>query len=100
MGGGYVTRLLAAAVGPSGKVYGFQPAEFIAFKKQYGDDQTAVDTPYENVDALAVPFAAPAFPEPIHTTTPLNNFLLLTPTHTPHRKGDTATAAVVARPHP
>src|SRR3546814_1531881 len=59
MGGGYVTRLLAAAVGPSGKVYGFQPAEFIAFKKQYGDDQTAVDAAYENVDAVAGPFAAP-----------------------------------------
>ena len=46
MGGGYVTRLLAAAVGPTGKVYGFQPAEFIAFKAQYGEDQKAVDAAY------------------------------------------------------
>ena len=41
MGGGYVTRLLAAAVGPAGRVYAFQPAEFIAFKKEYGTDQAA-----------------------------------------------------------
>src|SRR3546814_16586684 len=34
MGGGSVTRLLAAAVGPSGKVYGFPPAEFIAFSPE------------------------------------------------------------------
>jgi predicted methyltransferase len=38
MGGGYVTRLLAAAVGPAGKVFAFQPAEFIKFKAQYGTD--------------------------------------------------------------
>ena len=28
MGGGYLTRILAAAVGPKGQVYAFQPAEF------------------------------------------------------------------------
>lgn len=65
MGGGYVTRLLAATVGSSGKVYAFQPAEFIAFKKQYGDDQAAVDAAYANVDAVGGPFAAPAFPAPL-----------------------------------
>lgn len=74
MGGGYVTRLLAAAVGPTGKVYGFQPAEFIAFRKQYGDDQAAVDAAYDNVDAVGGPFAAPAFPEPLDTIITVQNF--------------------------
>ena len=74
MGSGYVTRLLAAAVGPAGKVYGFQPAEFIAFRKQYGDDQAAVDAAYDNVDAVAGPFAAPAFPEPLDTIITVQNF--------------------------
>ena len=32
MGGGYWTRILANAVGPAGKVYAFQPDEFIAFR--------------------------------------------------------------------
>ena len=39
MGGGYVTRLLAIAVGRQGKVYAFQPAEFVAFNPQYAEDQ-------------------------------------------------------------
>src|SRR3546814_13100441 len=94
MGGGYVTRLLAAAVGPSGKVYGFQPAEFIAFKKQYGDDQAAVDAAYENVDAVAGPFAAPAFPEPLDTIITVQNFHDLYLTPFPEGPGDKATPAL------
>lgn len=74
MGGGYVTRLLAAAVGPTGEVYAFQPAEFIAFKAQYGTDQAAVDAAYANVDAVGGPFAAPAFPEPLDTIITVQNF--------------------------
>src|SRR5262245_52009550 len=31
IGGGYWTRILSNAVGPQGKVYAFQPDEFIAF---------------------------------------------------------------------
>ncbi|WP_428628748.1 class I SAM-dependent methyltransferase [Sphingopyxis sp.] len=74
MGGGYVTHLLAAAVGPKGHVYAFQPAEFIAFKAQYGTDQAAVDAAYANVDAVAGPFAAPAFAEPLDTIITVQNF--------------------------
>ncbi|MBL8650712.1 MAG: class I SAM-dependent methyltransferase [Sphingopyxis sp.] len=74
MGGGYVTRLLAAAVGDKGKVYAFQPAEFIAFKAQYGTDQAAVDAAYANVDAVGGPFAAPAFPVPLDTIITVQNF--------------------------
>ncbi len=74
MGGGYFTRVLAAAVGPQGHVYAFQPAEFIAFRKQYGDDQRTVDAAYANVDAVAGPFAAPAFPVPLDAIITVQNF--------------------------
>lgn len=74
MGGGYFSRVLAAAVGPKGHVYAFQPAEFIAFKAQYGEDQKAVDTAYANVDAVAGPFAAPAWPVKLDTIVTIQNF--------------------------
>lgn len=96
MGGGYVTRLLAAAVGPSGKVYAFQPAEFIAFKKQYGDDQTAVDAAYVNVDAVAGPFAAPAFTTPLDAVITVQNFHDLYLKPFPAGTGDKASAALFA----
>ena len=96
MGGGYVTRLLAAAVGPTGKVYAFQPAEFIAFKKQYGDDQAAVDAAYVNVDAVAGPFAAPAFPAPLDTIITVQNFHDLYLKPFPEGTGDKASAALFA----
>lgn len=96
MGGGYVTRLLAAAVGPAGRVFAFQPAEFIAFKKQYGDDQTAVDAAYANVDAVAGPFAAPAFAVPLDTIVTVQNFHDLYLKPFPAGTGDKASAALFA----
>lgn len=96
MGGGYVTRLLAAAVGPAGRVFAFQPAEFIAFKKQYGDDQAAVDAAYANVDAVAGPFAAPAFPVPLDTIITVQNFHDLYLKPFPEGTGDKASAALFA----
>ncbi|HET6524597.1 methyltransferase [Sphingopyxis sp.] len=96
MGGGYVTRLLAAAVGPTGKVYAFQPAEFIAFKKQYGDDQAAVDAAYPNVDAVAGPFAAPAFTTPLDTIITVQNFHDLYLKPFPEGTSDKASAALFA----
>jgi len=74
MGGGYFTRVLAAAVGSKGHVYAFQPGEFIAFRAQYGVDQKAVDAAYANVDAVAGPFAAPAFPVKLDTIVTIQNF--------------------------
>ena len=96
MGGGYVTRLLAAAVGPKGHVYAFQPAEFIAFKAQYGTDQAAVDAAYANVDAVAGPFAAPAFAEPLDTIMTVQNFHDLYLKPFPEGTGAKASAALFA----
>ncbi len=74
MGGGYLTRILAAAVGPAGRVYAFQPAEFIAFRDQYGVDQRTVDAAYDNVVAVAGSAPAPVWPEPLDTIITVQNF--------------------------
>lgn len=65
MGGGYFTRLLAKAVGPTGRVYAYQPAEFIKFRAQYADDQKKVADAYANVTPLNNSLGALAFPEPV-----------------------------------
>lgn len=61
IGGGYFTRVFAAAVGPQGHVTAWQPAEFIAFQASYGEALTAADA-MANVDGLRSPINAPAFP--------------------------------------
>ena len=74
MGGGYFTRLLAHAVGPQGKVYGFAADEFIAFRAEYAAEQDTVVADYDNVFAVRSPVAAPAFPEPLDTLITVQNF--------------------------
>lgn len=80
MGGGYVTRLLAMAVGSSGKVYAFQPDEFIGFRPEYATEQAAAVAPYSDNDGnplyvfpLNGPIAAPPFPEPLDTIITVQN---------------------------
>ena len=74
MGGGYVTRLLALAVGADGKVYAFQPTEFIAFDSDYADWQDDTVRRYSDqqgvpvrVFPLRAPIARPGWPEPLDT---------------------------------
>jgi predicted methyltransferase len=74
MGGGYWTRILANVVGPQGKVYAFQPDEFIAFRPAYGEEQAAAVAGRANVAALRGPVAAPVFPEPLDTLITVQNF--------------------------
>jgi len=52
IGGGYFTRILSAAVGPTGAVYAYQPAEFIKFQAKYGEDLKTVAAAYKNVTPL------------------------------------------------
>ncbi len=62
IGGGYFTRIFASAVGDSGRVVAWQPAEFIAFQPSYGEALTRVDAEYRTVSAIRSPIAAPEFP--------------------------------------
>lgn len=74
MGGGYWTRILSNLVGPAGKVYAFQPDEFIAFRAAYGEEQDAAAAGRANVAALRGPVAAPSFTEPLDTLLTVQNF--------------------------
>lgn len=73
MGGGYWTRILSNLVGPQGRVYAFQPDEFIGFRPAYGEEQTAAAAGRANVVALRGPIAAPSFPEPLDTIITVQN---------------------------
>lgn len=96
MGGGYLTRVLAAAVGPKGRVHAFQPSEFIAFRAQYGEDQKAVDAAYVNVDAASGSAVAPAFSVPLDTIITVQNFHDLYLKQASADAGDRASAALFA----
>jgi predicted methyltransferase len=88
MGGGYFTRILAKAVGPAGKVYAFQPSEFVGFMPKYGEQQDTVAAAYPNVIALRTTFATLTFAEPLDAILTAQNY------HDLHLKGfpaDTAT---------
>ena len=74
MGGGYLTRVLAAVVGPEGRVHAFQPDEYVARRPQTGIDQKTVDEAYANVDAVHGPVAAAAFPARLDAIITVQNF--------------------------
>jgi predicted methyltransferase len=74
MGGGYFTRILAAAVGPKGRVHAFQPQEFITFRAAYADEQRQTVAASANILAVNGPIAAPAFSAPLDTIITIQNF--------------------------
>lgn len=74
MGGGYFTRILAGVVGPQGKVYGYQPAEFISFRPAYVDEQKAVVAAYPAVAPLDMALAEIAFPEKLDAIITVQNY--------------------------
>jgi predicted methyltransferase len=74
MGGGYFTRILAPAVGPSGHVYAYQPAEFIKFSAKYGDMQKKVVADYKNVTALSGSYFAMDLPAGIDAIITVQNY--------------------------
>ena len=101
MGGGYVTRLLATAVGADGKVYAFQPEEFIAFNADYGPQQDDTVRRYADNDGNPVrvfplrgPVAEPGWPEPLDTIITVMNFHDLYLTDFPDGTADAAIASL------
>jgi predicted methyltransferase len=74
MGGGYWTRILAKTVGDTGKVYAYQPKQFIEFKADYGTQQDAVAKAYANVVASRESLGEIAFPEPLDAIITVQNW--------------------------
>ncbi|THD79892.1 MAG: methyltransferase domain-containing protein [Phenylobacterium sp.] len=74
MGGGYFTRILAKAVGPTGHVWAYQPGEFIKFRAAYADEQKAVAAAYPNVTAIDSPFAALKLPDRLDLVMTVQNY--------------------------
>lgn len=74
MGGGYWTRILAKTVGDKGKVYAYQPAEFIAYKAAYGTNQDEAVKPYANVVANRDSLASFTFPEKLDAIITVENW--------------------------
>ena len=74
IGGGYFTRILSAAVGPNGKVYAYQPAEFIAYQASYGENLKKVAGAYKNVTPLDASFQALDLPDGLDAIITVQNY--------------------------
>lgn len=74
IGGGYFTRILSAAVGPTGHVYAYQPAEFIAFQASYGENLKKVAGAYNNVTPLDASFQALDLPDGLDAIITVQNY--------------------------
>ncbi|NBB15627.1 methyltransferase [Caulobacter sp. SLTY] len=74
MGGGYFTRVFSAAVGPTGRVYAIQPAEFVQFSAQYGTSQDKVAAELKNVTPLRPSLGAVAVPEQVDVIFTAQNY--------------------------
>jgi predicted methyltransferase len=90
MGGGYFTRILAPAVGPAGKVYAYQSAEFIKFRTAYGTEQSTVAADYKNVVPLTAPIASAGLPDGLDLVLTVQNY------HDLHLKAFPADTAATA----
>lgn len=74
MGGGYWTRILSPLVGAKGKVYAYQPAEFIQYRAAYGEEQKAAVTGLANTVAISDGFAQFSFPEQLDVILTVQNY--------------------------
>lgn len=91
MGGGYLTRIMAKAVGPNGKVYAYQPEEFIKYRAEYATDQDAAVKGYANVVPSRESLGAIAFPEKLDAIVTVQNW------HDLHLKQATPDSAARSR---
>lgn len=97
MGGGYITRVLAGAVGDAGRVYAFQPTEFITFRADYASEQDAAVAPYPGlVVPLRASITTPGFPEPLDAIITVQNLHDLFIGPMPAGTSDAAIAALYA----
>lgn len=74
MGGGYWTRILSPLVGASGKVYAYQPAEFIQYRAAYATEQDDAVKPYSNVVPSRESLGSLSFPEPLDAIITVQNY--------------------------
>lgn len=72
-GGGYYTRVLAASVGPEGKVYALMPA-FFANRPGGLDAINALAAEYGNIEVVVADFAALDLPEPVDLVWTTENY--------------------------
>lgn len=91
MGGGYWTRILSPLVGPKGKVYAYQPAEFIKFQASYGEQQKTAVAGLANTVAIDSAFAQFAFPEQLDAIVTVQNYHDLYLAPFPKGSGETIT---------
>ncbi len=74
MGGGYWTRILSPLVGAKGKLYAYQPAEFIQFRAAYGEEQKAAVAGLSNTVAISDSLAMFNFPERLDAILTVQNY--------------------------
>lgn len=74
MGGGYLTQILASAVGAKGLVYAYQPIEFVTYRAAYGTEQDAVAAARANVKPLRSLISDFALPEQVDVIITVQNF--------------------------
>lgn len=74
MGSGYWTRILSGVVGPNGRVYAYQPAQFIQFRAAYGEEQKAAVAGRANVTPLSMGLGEVAFPEKLDAIVTVQNY--------------------------
>ena len=74
MGGGYFTAILSPAVGPKGKVYAYQSAEFITFRAAYADEQKKAAEGRANVVPLTAPLSAVGLPDGLDLVLTVQNY--------------------------
>jgi predicted methyltransferase len=73
MGGGYLTHILASAVGAKGAVYAFQPVEFVSYRAAYGTEQDQVAAARGNVKPVRSLISDFALPEQVDVIITVQN---------------------------